>query len=153
MDISGNARRCAYEDGRKYRKMRGMTQMELARECGLSDSAVRNYELGNRKPSGAHLEMIAEALEVAPEALLEIEANSARMALEYLFRIDEELGLRPERDEEGGVILSVDPSSPKSPKLSAALEAWMRQREMLDAGDISQTEYDAWRIGSGSLDL
>lgn len=138
---------------RKYRKMRGMTQMELARECGLSDSAVRNYELGNRKPSGAHLEMIAEALEVAPEALLEIEANSARMALEYLFRISEELGLRPARDEEGGVILSVDPSSPKSPKLLAALEAWMCQREMLDAGDISQTEYDAWRIGSGSLDL
>ena len=138
---------------RKYRKMRGMTQMELSRECGLSDSAVRNYELGNRKPSGAHLEMIAEALEVAPEALLEIEANSARMALEYLFRISEELGLRPARDEEGGVILSVDPSSPKSPKLLAALEAWMRQREMLDAGDISQTEYDAWRIGSGSLDL
>ena len=138
---------------RKYRKMRGMTQMELARDCGLSDSAVRNYELGNRKPSGAHLEMIAEALEVAPEALLEIEANSARMALEYLFRISEELGLRPARDEEGGVILSVDPSSPKSPKLLAALEAWMRQREMLDAGDISQTEYDAWRIGSGSLDL
>ena len=97
--------------------------------------------------------MIAEALEVAPEALLEIEANSARMALEYLFRISEELGLRPARDEEGGVILSVDPSSPKSPKLLAALEAWMRQREMLDAGDISQTEYDAWCIGSGSLDL
>ena len=138
---------------RKYRRMRGMTQMGLARECGLSDSAVRNYELGNRKPSGAHLEMIAEALEVAPEVLMDIEVASARMALEYLFRIDEELGLGPVRDKEGGVVLSVDPSSPKAPKLSAALEAWMRQREMLDADEISQAEYDAWRAGSGSRDL
>ena len=39
------------------------------------------------------------------------------------------------------MILSVDPSSPKSPKLLAALEAWMRQREMLDAGDISPVSY------------
>ena len=138
---------------RKYRRMRGMTQMDLARECGLSDSAVRNYELGNRKPSGAHLEMIAEVLEVAPEVLMDIEVASARMALEYLFRIDEELGLGPVRDQEGGVVLSVDPSSPKAPKLSAALEAWMRQREMLDADEISQAEYDAWRAGSGSRDL
>lgn len=138
---------------RKYRKMRGVTQMELARECGLSDSAIRNYELGNRKPSEVHLEMIAEALEVVPDALMDIEVASARMALEYLFRIDEELGLKPVRDKEGRVILFVDPSSPKAPKLSAALEAWMRQREKLDAGEISQAEYDAWRIGSGSRDL
>ena len=36
---------------RRYRKMRKMTQADLADACGLSDSAIRNYELGNRKPS------------------------------------------------------------------------------------------------------
>ena len=35
---------------RKYRKMRGLTQSELAEKCGLTDSAIRNYELGNRTP-------------------------------------------------------------------------------------------------------
>ena len=35
---------------RKYRKMRGLTQTELAEKCGLTDSAIRNYELGNRTP-------------------------------------------------------------------------------------------------------
>lgn len=58
--------------------------------------------------------------------LLHTEVDSVRMALEYLFRIDEELGLRPVRDKEGGAVLFVDPSSPKTPKLSAAFEAWMR---------------------------
>ncbi|WP_220149584.1 helix-turn-helix transcriptional regulator [Paraeggerthella sp.] len=32
---------------KKYRKMRGMAQKQLAAECGQTDSAIRNYELGN----------------------------------------------------------------------------------------------------------
>lgn len=138
---------------RRYRKMRKMTQADLAEACGLSDSAVRNYELGNRKPSEAHMESIARALEIAQEALLNVDVDSARKALEYLFRIDEELGLRPMRDAEGDVFLAVDRNSPKAPKLSAALEAWMRQRERLDAGEICQEEYDAWRAGVGMPNL
>lgn len=134
---------------RKYRKMRGMTQTGLAERCGLSDSAIRNYELGNRTPGDAHLGMISEVLGVDREALLEVHVDSVRQALEYLFRIDEELGLRPVRGRGGGVCLAVDPSSPGSPKLAAALEAWMRQREMLDAGETSQGEYDAWKAGLG----
>ena len=130
---------------RKYRKMRGMTQMELAERCGLSDSAIRNYELGNRMPSEAHLEMIAEALEIAPEALCEVRIDSVRQALEYLFRIDDELGLKLTRNEDGNVLLAVDSSNPKAPKLSAALKAWMHQLEMLKTGEITQAEYDAWK--------
>lgn len=128
---------------RKYRKMRGMTQAELAELCGLSDSGIRNYELGNRTPSDSQLASIASALGVSQTALEEVPIGSARQALEYLFRIDEELGLRPSRDEQGNVLLLVDRTSPKAPKLAAALEAWMKQVEKLDAGEITQTEFDA----------
>ena len=78
-------------------------------------------------------------------ALEEVPIGSARQALEYLFRIDEELGLRPSRDEQGNVLLLVDRTSPKAPKLAAVLEAWMKQVEKLDAGEITQTEFDAWK--------
>lgn len=138
---------------RKYRKMRKMTQAELADACGLSDSAIRNYELGNRKPSSAHLEAMAKALEIAQEALLEVDVSSGRKALEYLLRIDEELGLKPSRDAKGDIFLTIDHGSPKAPKLSAALEAWLRQRERLDAGEISQGDYDAWKASAGASDL
>ena len=138
---------------RRYRKMRKMTQADLAEACGLSDSTIRNYELGNRKPSEAHVESIARALEIAQEALLDVDVDSARKALEYLFRIDEGLGLKTARDAEGDVFLTVDRDSPKAPKLSAALEAWMRQRERLDVGEISQEEYDAWKAGFRMSDL
>lgn len=138
---------------RRYRKMRKMTQADLAEACGLSDSAIRNYELGNRKPSETHMESIARALEIAQEALLDVDVDSARKALEYFFRIDEELGLKPIRGAEGDIFLTVDRNSLKAPKLSAALEAWMRQRKRLDAGEISQEEYDAWKAGFGMSDL
>lgn len=133
---------------RKYRKMRGMTQAGLAAACGLSDSAVRNYELGNRTPSEAHLGAIAKALGIAREALMEVRLDSAREALEYLFRIDEELGLRPLRGEGGEILLAVDGSAPKAPKLSAALKSWAAQLDKLEAGKIGREEYDEWRAGA-----
>lgn len=57
---------------RKYRKMRGMTQAELAELFGLSDSGIRNYEMGNRTPSDSQLASIASALGVFRTVLEEV---------------------------------------------------------------------------------
>ena len=54
---------------RKYRLEQGYTQKELAIKAGLSESAVRNYELGNRTASQDQLEKIANALKISPFAL------------------------------------------------------------------------------------
>ena len=44
---------------RNFRIAADMTQKELAEKCGLNESTIRNYELGNlaeyRKPSGCQL--------------------------------------------------------------------------------------------------
>lgn len=101
---------------RKYRKMRGLTQSELAEKCGLTDSAIRNYELGNRTPGEDQVKEIASALHVAPESLFDVPAATAREALELIFRIDEEFGLKP-KEIDGEVVLAIDPSSKKAPKL------------------------------------
>ena len=47
------------ENIRKYRKLRGMTQKELAEKINKSESAVRNYELGNRMPDLNTLDLIS----------------------------------------------------------------------------------------------
>ena len=47
---------------RKFRIDQGYTQKELAIMSGLSESAIRNYELGNRFPSSEQLEKIANSL-------------------------------------------------------------------------------------------
>ena len=35
---------------RYYRQVAGLTQKALAEKCGITESAIRNYELGNRMP-------------------------------------------------------------------------------------------------------
>mgnify|MGYP005966252579 CR=1 FL=1 len=64
---------------RHIRNERGISQKQLSEMCGLSEPAIRNYELGNRKPSAQILDKIAAALTVTaaelvlPELLDELE--------------------------------------------------------------------------------
>lgn len=53
-----------------YRNLRGLTQKQLGEKCGLSEPAIRNYELGNRTPSPQQLEKIAAALNVTVTELI-----------------------------------------------------------------------------------
>ena len=111
---------------RALRESRGMTQRQLAERAGCTDAAIRNYEAGRRALKGSALDAIAGALGVAPEALMPVRAESARDALELLFRIEEEFGLRPVG---GGIspscparrrrLSSPPPSRPGNPR-------WMR---------------------------
>ncbi|NFN05142.1 helix-turn-helix transcriptional regulator [Clostridium botulinum] len=49
---------------KKLRKLKGLTQEELANKCGLSKNGLWNYENNKRKPNTEILERIATALEV-----------------------------------------------------------------------------------------
>ena len=53
----------------ELRRSLGLTQAELGRRVGVSEAAIRAYETGKRRPKQAHLERIADALGVMPEAI------------------------------------------------------------------------------------
>lgn len=55
---------------RRHRKLKGMTQEELAAAAEMERSYVSDLERGTRNPSIAALGRIAEALEVEPHVLL-----------------------------------------------------------------------------------
>lgn len=59
---------------RRYRKLRGMTQEQLALDAGMERSYVSDLERGTRNPSVRSLDRLAEALRIEPSALL---ANSS----------------------------------------------------------------------------
>ena len=63
----------------------------------------------------------------------------------FLFRIEEEFGLRPV----GGGRLAVAPGAEKAPKLAAAIKAWESQVDALDRGEITPEEYESWKMGIG----
>ena len=58
---------------RRYRKLKGMTQEQLALEVGMERSYISDLERGTRNPSVRALGRLAEALSVSPMQLLETE--------------------------------------------------------------------------------
>lgn len=119
-----------------------MTQAQLADACGLTDSAIRNYELGNRMPGEGQVSAIAAALK-------EVRIDSARQALELLFRLSDEFGLAPERVD-GEIVLKLEKGAKGAPKLNAALEAWMGVVERQEAGELTAAEVEEWRASLDS---
>lgn len=57
---------------RHHRKLKGLSQEQLALEAGMERSYVSDLERGTRNPSVRALGRLAEALDVAPHVLLEI---------------------------------------------------------------------------------
>ena len=68
------------------RKMRGLSQGELASRAGLQPSAISHFEAGRRVPSCANLIRLAKALEVTSDALLGIYREPS---VEQLLRVIE----------------------------------------------------------------
>ena len=56
---------------RHYRKLKGITQEQLAVAAGMERSYVSDIERGTRNPSVLALGRLADALKVAPQCLLE----------------------------------------------------------------------------------
>ena len=128
----------------------GLLQRELAEMAGVTESAVRNYELGLRVPRPQHLEALARAIGVDPATLTDYGVEAARDALGVLFRLEEGFGARPEADAAGARV-AVDPAAPGAQKLDAAVRAWAAMRARRDSGEISDEEYVDWKRGFGRV--
>ena len=70
---------------KKLRQSRNLSQKELGIMSGLSEPAIRNYELGNRTPSAQQLEKIASALNVSVYAISDPEIDDYIGVLHTLF--------------------------------------------------------------------
>ena len=84
---------------RQYRTLAKLTQKELAQRCGISEPAIRNYELGNRLPDEETLKTIALALEINYYALKQPDPSTLAGALNTLYLLESMYGLAPEADD------------------------------------------------------
>ena len=81
---------------RQYRTLAKLTQKELAQRCGISEPAIRNYELGNRLPDEDTLKTIALALEINYYALKQPDPATLPGAMNVLYLLESMYGLAPE---------------------------------------------------------
>lgn len=59
----------------RMRKVKGLTQLELAKKVGITKRAIQNYESGNRTPRLDVITKIAQALEVDTHELMSDEEH------------------------------------------------------------------------------
>lgn len=133
---------------RNFRIASNMTQKELADKCGLNESTIRNYELGNRYPDAATLLNIANSLGVSFYALSDPDVANIFSALHVLFDIEWAYGLRPTM--KGGELafkfeerLSSTGPRPQEDleNFRKMVEYWARLRDRLEDGEITESEY------------
>ena len=130
------------ENIRRYRKLRGMTQAQLAEAVGLTEGAVRHYESGIRAVKPELLESISAALVVSVNALKDYGVETAGDLMSLLVRLEDSFGIVPAADGSG---LSLNPMAPHAPKAAMAIELWAEQRAQLENGEIDDSEYEDWK--------
>ena len=133
---------------RNFRIASDMTQKELADKCGLNESTIRNYELGNRYPDAAPLLNIANNLNVSFYALSDPDVANIFSALHVLFDIEWAYGLRPTMKDGEVVFKFEERLSCTGPRPQEDLdnfrkmvEYWARLRDRLEDGEITESEY------------
>lgn len=125
---------------KKLRLLRELTQKELAIKSGLTDSAIRNYELGYRSPNEKQLIKIAEALDCDVSALIDHTPISIFEFMQILFDYEEDLKIRPLVEDSTIGLISHDMN------LKDFLLEWDEMRKKHYNGEISDEEFEDWKL-------
>lgn len=135
---------------RYYRQKKGLTQKALSELCGLSEAAIRNYELGNRTPDSDTIEKIAENLEVSYHTINEPTIEDVFGALHMLFRMEEIYGLHPEVSG-SKIRLTFEHTSllralgNADAMLAQTVKTWGHKYKQYKNGKITKEEYEDWK--------
>ena len=119
---------------REIRLRRGLTQREVSEAIGgISESALRSYELGERRPKQNTLERIAEPLDVAPASFDTYGIERYDELVHALFLLEDRFGIEPCAD---GSIRFTDEA------IQSCVCTWRDWKEFLEKGKITREEYE-----------
>lgn len=119
---------------REIRLRRGLTQREVSKAIGgISESALRSYELGERRPKQNTLERIAETLDVAPACFDTYGIERYDELVHALFLLEDRFGIEPCAD---GSIRFTDEA------IQSCVCTWRDWKEFLEKGKITREEYE-----------
>ena len=132
-----------------FRLLRGMTQKYLGMALGFpeksADVRLAQYETGSRTPKADLTAALAEVLDVSPHALSVPDIDSYVGLMHTLFTLEDNYGLKV-TEQDGELALQVDCRKNKdAARLHEMLWTWREQAAKLEAGEITQEEYDRWR--------
>ena len=139
-----------------FRIMRGMTQKYLGMLVGFpersADVRLAQYETGSRKPKADLTAALAQALDVAPQALDIPDIDSYIGLMHTLFALEDIYSLTVS-EANGEVCLKVSKDKGRdAAELLKMFHAWKEQADKLSVEEISKEEYDQWRYNYPKFD-
>ena len=132
-----------------FRNLRGMTQKYLGMLIGFpeksADVRLAQYETGTRTPKADLTAALAQALDVAPQALAVPDIDSQIGLMHTLFTLEDVYGITV-GEIDGEVCLRINKDKGHTTNdLLEMLTAWQEQSAKLAAGEITKEDYDRWR--------
>ena len=132
-----------------FRNKCGMTQKQLGKLLGFpeksADVRLAQYETGSRSPKADLTAALADALDVAPQALAVPDIDSYIGLMHTLFTLEDRYGLYVD-EMDGEICLKVNVRKNKdAAELHRMLCAWQEQAAKLETGEITKEDYDNWR--------
>lgn len=122
---------------KKYRKLRNMTQKQVGDSVGISDVAVRQYELFKRKPKDEILRKIAKALNVKFSYLKEAHyPYTSDEIFNILVKYEEKCNIDILETQNNVCIRIADE------KIKSKLLEWNKLKNKLYNKEITQEEYE-----------
>lgn len=115
-----------------------LTQAEVAKRARISESAVQNYELMRSTPKEAHLEALAKAFNIRPEALRIYDIDF--MPANALIQLGDVYGLKPHSSDKRFAYLSAS-----NDFMNSFLRKWSTQYLNYKNGDIEAFHYEQWK--------
>lgn len=132
-----------------FRNLRGMTQKYLGQMVGFpersADIRLAQYESETRTPKEDITEKLAKVLDVSPKAIAVPDIDSYIGLMHTFFALEDRYGLKI-GEIDGELCLRLDKSKGTDYQiLFEMLYSWKQMAQKLDAGSISQEEYNQWR--------
>lgn len=134
-----------------FRKLKGITQDELAKACDIDPTIIRKYETSARIPKIEQVQTIASALDVSPLVFYENDINTVGEAMTLIMQLHKQTKLKitGEKDEEGNYIASSMTLNFDDKKLNEALAQYITYEEVLR----KRTDEKEYTLGSPDEEL
>lgn len=150
---------------RKFRDIRGLTQVELGKETDLNDVRIRHYELDIKTPKEDTANKIAGALKIKPAYLYDADyPYSIEDVMRLLFKVEDDYNLKIDKidiESEGEIDYKKERYAiyfeglPRAEALNGLIAMWVEKKNQYDNEEITLEEYQDWKAnfpGSTSKD-
>ena len=138
-----------------FRNRKGMKQKELGELLGFlgktSDVRVAQYETEARTPKADLVKEMAQIFDVSTRAINVPNIDSYLGLMHSLFALEDMYGIKI-GEIDGELCLRLDREHKEYQHLFEPFHACQQMVAKLEAGEISQEEYDNWRYNYPELD-